>query len=84
MSDFDAKTHWEDIYKTKKPDQVSWFQDVPKTYTALLYGNKMRHHYKQFLLKISKKSISVTITIPPPSIQCKTLFFATSRNVNQF
>ncbi|WP_335965982.1 class I SAM-dependent methyltransferase [Galbibacter sp. PAP.153] len=31
MSDFDAKTHWEDIYKTKKPDKVSWFQDVPKT-----------------------------------------------------
>lgn len=25
-----AKTHWERIYKTKQPNEVSWWQDVPK------------------------------------------------------
>ncbi len=26
----DKKTHWETVYKTKTPDQVSWTQDVPQ------------------------------------------------------
>ena len=26
-----AKKHWETVYETKNPDQVSWTQDVPKT-----------------------------------------------------
>jgi len=25
------KNHWETVYKTKNPDQVSWTQEVPKT-----------------------------------------------------
>ncbi|MEZ0486738.1 class I SAM-dependent methyltransferase [Fibrella aquatica] len=25
------KTHWETVYETKSPDQVSWTQEVPKT-----------------------------------------------------
>lgn len=25
------KNHWETVYETKNPDQVSWTQDVPKT-----------------------------------------------------
>ncbi|QEM06158.1 class I SAM-dependent methyltransferase [Mucilaginibacter rubeus] len=25
------KTHWEQVYQTKKPDQVSWTQSVPQT-----------------------------------------------------
>lgn len=25
------KDHWETIYQTKQPDQVSWTQDVPTT-----------------------------------------------------
>ncbi len=26
-----AQNHWDTVYKTKNPDQVSWTQDVPKT-----------------------------------------------------
>lgn len=26
-----TKKHWETVYETKNPDQVSWTQDVPKT-----------------------------------------------------
>ena len=26
-----AKEHWETVYKTKNPDEVSWTQNVPKT-----------------------------------------------------
>lgn len=26
-----AKQHWEKVYETKNPDQVSWTQDVPQT-----------------------------------------------------
>ena len=26
----DKKTHWETVYKTKTPDQVSWTKDVPQ------------------------------------------------------
>jgi SAM-dependent methyltransferase len=25
-----AKIHWEEIYRTKRPNEVSWWQDVPK------------------------------------------------------
>lgn len=28
---FDRKIHWETVYETKNPDQVSWTQDIPKT-----------------------------------------------------
>ena len=27
----DKKKHWETVYETKNPDQVSWTQDIPKT-----------------------------------------------------
>ncbi|RZL05983.1 MAG: SAM-dependent methyltransferase, partial [Pedobacter sp.] len=27
----DKQTHWETVYQTKQPDQVSWTQEVPKT-----------------------------------------------------
>jgi len=26
-----TKQHWENVYKTKTPDQVSWTQEIPKT-----------------------------------------------------
>ncbi|MFN0036065.1 MAG: class I SAM-dependent methyltransferase [Saprospiraceae bacterium] len=26
-----AKSHWENIYQTKAPDEVSWFQEYPRT-----------------------------------------------------
>jgi len=31
MEEFDRKNHWEQIYQTKKPDQVSWYQPTPVT-----------------------------------------------------
>lgn len=31
MKAFDRKTHWENIYETKKIDEVSWYQPVPTT-----------------------------------------------------
>jgi len=27
----DRKQHWENVYATKQPDQVSWTQEIPKT-----------------------------------------------------
>ena len=30
------KNHWETVYRTKNPDQVSWTQDVPKTSLELI------------------------------------------------
>lgn len=29
--DQDRKNHWETVYKTKNPDEVSWTQNVPQT-----------------------------------------------------
>ena len=26
-----SKNHWETVYETKNPDQVSWTQQIPKT-----------------------------------------------------
>jgi trans-aconitate methyltransferase len=31
MENFDRKKHWENIYKTSQPNQVSWYQPVPET-----------------------------------------------------
>lgn len=31
MNNTNKKNHWETVYKTKNPDQVSWTQEVPKT-----------------------------------------------------
>ena len=31
MENISDKKHWESIYETKNPDEVSWTQDVPKT-----------------------------------------------------
>lgn len=32
------KKHWETIYETKKPEQVSWTQDVPSTSLDFIHG----------------------------------------------
>ena len=40
----DTKQHWETVYETKSPEEVSWTQEVPKTSLALIdsFGlNKM-------------------------------------------
>ncbi len=31
MEELNRKQHWETVYETKSPDQVSWTQEVPKT-----------------------------------------------------
>ena len=31
MINLDRKNHWETVYETKNPDQVSWTQEVPRT-----------------------------------------------------
>ncbi len=31
MDNFDRKNHWENIYSTKQPDEVSWYQPTPET-----------------------------------------------------
>ena len=33
---YDAKEHWESIYQTKKPDEVSWYQENPETSLNLI------------------------------------------------
>lgn len=36
MNSSERKAHWEDIYQTKKPDEVSWYQPVPQTSLNLI------------------------------------------------
>ncbi|HRK58501.1 MAG TPA: class I SAM-dependent methyltransferase [Candidatus Kapabacteria bacterium] len=31
MENFDRKSHWENIYRTKQLDEVSWYQPTPET-----------------------------------------------------
>lgn len=31
MADTTIQTHWEKVYETRNPDQVSWTQDIPQT-----------------------------------------------------
>jgi hypothetical protein len=31
MQSVDNKAHWENVYQTKSPDEVSWYQPVPIT-----------------------------------------------------
>ena len=34
----DRKKHWETVYETKKPDQVSWSQEIPKTSLEFIHS----------------------------------------------
>ncbi|MDT0687739.1 class I SAM-dependent methyltransferase [Autumnicola psychrophila] len=34
----DIKKHWETVYETKNPDQVSWTQEIPKTSLELIHS----------------------------------------------
>jgi len=38
MSEQDRKNHWDQVYQTKSPDQVSWTQDVPQTSLDLIHS----------------------------------------------
>ena len=35
---FDRKKHWETVYETKNPDQVSWTQETPKTSLEFIHS----------------------------------------------
>jgi len=35
MSNFDLKKHWENIYSSKKNNEMSWFQEIPSTSISL-------------------------------------------------
>ena len=34
----DRKKHWETVYETKNPDQVSWTQETPKTSLEFIHS----------------------------------------------
>ncbi|SRX73606.1 class I SAM-dependent methyltransferase [Aequorivita antarctica] len=38
----DKKTHWEAVYNTKTPDQVSWTQEIPKTSLEFIHSFKLK------------------------------------------
>ena len=40
----DRKEHWETIYQTKEPHQVSWTQEVPKTSLQLIQASGLSKH----------------------------------------
>lgn len=46
----DRKNHWEKVYETKNPDQVSWTQEIPKTSLELIHS---------FALKKTAKIIDI-------------------------
>ena len=50
MAKFERKKHWENIYKTKQPDEVSWFQSTPETSLDF---------FKQFKVRKTAKIIDI-------------------------
>jgi len=41
MMNPENKNHWETVYETKKPDQVSWTQDLPTTSLDFIHSFKL-------------------------------------------
>lgn len=41
------QTHWDIIYETKNPDQVSWIQEVPKTSLVFIDSLRLTNTMKQ-------------------------------------
>ncbi len=37
----ERKNHWETVYETKNPDQVSWTQEVPQTSLDFIHSFKL-------------------------------------------
>lgn len=50
MENFDRKKHWENIYQTKRLDEVSWFEPIPETSLSFL---------KQFNIPATAKIIDI-------------------------
>ena len=42
----DRKKHWETVYKTKNPDQVSWTQESPKTSLEFIHSFGLKKSVK--------------------------------------
>jgi len=43
---YDAKEHWENIYKTKNTDEVSWYQEKPETSLNLISETSIEKNAK--------------------------------------
>ena len=39
METINTKTHWETVYETKSPDEVSWTQEIPKTALDFIFSS---------------------------------------------
>jgi ubiquinone/menaquinone biosynthesis C-methylase UbiE len=50
MENFDRKRHWEEIYRTKQVNEVSWFQPTPETSLSF---------FKQFSVPTDAKIIDI-------------------------
>jgi 2-polyprenyl-3-methyl-5-hydroxy-6-metoxy-1,4-benzoquinol methylase len=50
MEDFNRKSHWENIYRTKELKEVSWFQPIPETSLDFV---------KQFNVPVTAKIIDI-------------------------
>ncbi|MCW3120035.1 MAG: Methyltransferase type 12 [Chitinophagaceae bacterium] len=44
--DTKTKSHWETVYETKSPEQLSWTQEIPKTSLALLRSLGLKKNAK--------------------------------------
>ena len=67
----DRKKHWETVYETKNPDQVSWTQEIPKTSLEFIRSFKLNKDARiidigggdsklvDYLLKEGYKNITV-------------------------
>ena len=42
----DRKKHWETVYETKNPDQVSWTQEIPKISLKIIHSFKLNKKAK--------------------------------------
>lgn len=38
ITNLENKTHWENIYDTKRPNEVSWTQEIPQTTLDFIHG----------------------------------------------
>ncbi len=71
MEEFNRKKHWENIYQTKKLEEVSWYQKNPKTSIDFLKQNEIKKsakiidvgggdsYFVDHLLKLGYKKITV-------------------------
>ena len=53
--DIKTKSHWEEIYKKKMPNEVSWTQETPQTSIDFLVS------FNLFFDKVNIKSITFMI-----------------------